>query len=47
MVSTKHAGFIINTGCATCADVLLLCEKISTIVKEKTGVSLETEIKRL
>ena len=47
MVSTKHAGFIINTGCASCSDVLALCEKITCVVKEQTGISLETEIKKL
>jgi UDP-N-acetylmuramate dehydrogenase len=47
MVSEKHAGFIINTGCATSLDVLTLCDKIASVVKEKTGISLETEIKKL
>ena len=37
MVSTKHAGFIINTGCASCSDVLTLCEKITSVVKEQIG----------
>ena len=47
MVSTKHAGFIFNTGCATCSDVLTLCEKIKCVVEDQTGILLETEIKKL
>lgn len=43
MVSEKHAGFVINKGYATCADVLELCGKVSDIVKEKTGYVLELE----
>lgn len=42
-VSTKHSGFIINKGGATCSDVLALCEKVRNIVKEKTGYVLELE----
>lgn len=42
-VSTKHSGFIINKGGATCADVLGLCEKVKSIVHEKTGYILELE----
>ncbi len=42
-VSTKHSGFVINKGDATCADVLELCEKVRSIVKEKTGYILELE----
>ena len=44
-VSEKHAGFIINTGGATCADVLALIEKIRAVVLERTGVALEPEIR--
>ncbi|WP_295069601.1 UDP-N-acetylmuramate dehydrogenase [Ruminococcus sp.] len=43
MVSEKHSGFVINKGYATCADVLELCDKVKTIVKEKTGYQLELE----
>lgn len=43
MVSEKHSGFVINKGCATCADVLELCGKVQQIVREKTGYSLELE----
>lgn len=44
-VSTKHCGFIINTGNATANDVINLINKIQNKVKEKFNVSLETEIK--
>lgn len=44
-VSTKHAGFVINTGGATCKDVLELCRKVSDTVKEQKGVNLEMEIR--
>ena len=43
MVSEKHSGFVINKGYATCADVLELCEKVKSVVKEKTGYQLELE----
>lgn len=42
-VSEKHSGFVINTGDATFADVLSLCDKVKEIVKEKTGYILELE----
>lgn len=45
MVSTKHAGFIINTGGAKCSDVLSLIEHIKATVKDKFGVDLECEVK--
>ncbi len=43
-VSVKHAGFIVNRGGATCADVLALIEHIRAEVLERFGVSLRTEI---
>lgn len=43
-VSVKHAGFIINTGNATCKNVKELIEKIQQKVMESDGVSLETEL---
>ena len=46
-VSTKHAGFIVNRGGATCADVLALIEKIQQTVYERTGYMLEPEIREL
>lgn len=44
-VSEKHAGFIINRGGATCADVLELIELVKARVFETSGVSLECEIR--
>lgn len=44
-VSQKHSGFIINTGKATCEEVLGLIEKVQKIVYEKYSVNLETEVK--
>ncbi|MFV0498169.1 MAG: UDP-N-acetylmuramate dehydrogenase [Candidatus Fimivivens sp.] len=46
-VSTKHAGFIINTGGATCRDVLALLNAVKNEVCQRTGVLLEPEIKYL
>ena len=43
-VSEKHSGFIINTGDATCEDVLNLVSAIQDKVKAETGFSLEREI---
>ena len=47
MVSEKHAGFLINVGKATCAEMDELIEKVREIVAEKTGYHLETEVYRL
>lgn len=47
MVSEKHAGFIINAGGATCADVLALMEEVKKRVLAQTGVELEPEVKIL
>lgn len=44
-VSEKHAGFIVNRGGATCADVSALIAEIQRRVLEKTGVRLETEVR--
>ncbi len=44
-VSVKHCGFIVNIGGATCSDVLKLIEHIKAVVKEKTNVELECEVK--
>ncbi len=44
-VSEKHAGFVINRGGATCADVLALVEGVKARVFEETGVTLEMEVK--
>lgn len=44
-VSEKHAGFVINIGNATCADLMALCEQVQQRVYEETGVHLEREVK--
>lgn len=44
-VSEKHAGFIVNTGNATAADVLALIEHVQSVVREATGVDLEPEVR--
>jgi len=46
-VSVKHAGFIVNRGGATAADVRALCELIRARVLAQTGVRLECEIRFL
>lgn len=43
-VSVKHAGFIVNTGGATCCDVLALIEHIRQTVFSASGVELEPEV---
>lgn len=43
-VSQKHAGFVINTGNATCEDVLSLIKKVKDTVKQADGVDLEPEV---
>lgn len=44
-VSEKHAGFVINTGDATAADVKALIAKIQESVLANTGTKLEPEVK--
>lgn len=44
-VSTKHAGFIVNTGGATCQDVLRLISHIQATVLDKADVALESEVR--
>ena len=44
-VSSKHAGFVVNVGGATCADVLALIEKVQKTVYDAHGVILEPEVK--
>ncbi|MCQ2510251.1 MAG: UDP-N-acetylmuramate dehydrogenase [Lachnospiraceae bacterium] len=43
-VSEKHAGFVINAGGATAADVKALMEHIVKTVQEQFGVTLEPEV---
>lgn len=47
MVSTKHAGFVINAGGATADDVYRLIQYIRETVKEKFRVELEPEVRFL
>ena len=44
-VSEKHAGFVINRGGATCADVLALIEEVQKRVWEARGARLEPEVR--
>ncbi len=44
-VSTKHAGFIINKGNASCSDVTSLIKYIQDTVQEKKNVRLTREVK--
>lgn len=46
-VSPKHAGFIINTGAATCEDVLRLMDYIEEKVYMYHGIRLEREVRVL
>ncbi|WP_423970069.1 UDP-N-acetylmuramate dehydrogenase [Aurantiacibacter gilvus] len=46
-VSEKHTNFLINKGEATSADIEGLGEEVRRRVAEKTGVTLEWEIKRV
>ena len=43
-VSEKHAGFVINRGGATCADVRGLIAEVQRRVYERSGVMLEPEV---
>lgn len=44
-VSEKHAGFIVNLGGATSADVLAVADKVAQTVLEATGIKLEREVR--
>ena len=46
-VSKKHAGFVINTGSATAADIWNLCNEIQNRIQNEFGVTLEMEIQKL
>lgn len=45
VVSTQHANFIINDRHATAADIEALIEDIRAVVQERTGVTLELEVR--
>ena len=42
-ISTKHAGFVINKGGATCEEVLDLCKRVEETVKAENGVDGKKE----
>ena len=44
-ISTKHAGFAVNLGGATAANVRDLLKQVSDIVYEKSGIRLEPEVR--
>ncbi len=46
-VSEKHAGFVINTGGATCSDIVRLMAQVRERVFKETGVTLEPEVRCL
>ena len=46
-VSEKHAGFVVNDGGATCADVLALIAEIQKRVLDHSGIRLEPEVRIL
>jgi UDP-N-acetylmuramate dehydrogenase len=46
-VSDMHCNFLINLGNATAADIEALGEEVRARVKEKLGIELEWEIKRV
>ena len=43
-VSEKHGNFIINDGNASAVDVIDLMDKVKSVVHEKKGVNLQTEV---
>ncbi len=43
-VSKKHAGFVVNCGNATAADVLQLIADVRRVIMEKAGVELHPEV---
>lgn len=47
MVSNKHAGFIINTGDASCKDVTDLITLIQDTVYKEKGINLECEVRQI
>jgi UDP-N-acetylmuramate dehydrogenase len=46
-VSEKHANFIINLGTATAQDIYDLSEEVIKVVREKSGVTLEREVRMI
>jgi len=44
-VSEKHCGFVVNVGKATCHDVWTLMQLIRRVVRDRSGVLLEPEVR--
>ena len=44
-ISEKHAGFVVNRGHATAADMVELCRQVQEKIKETDGVLLEPEVR--
>ena len=44
MVSDRHANFFVNTGSATCADMMKLIDEVRERVRAAYGVELENEV---
>lgn len=47
MISPKHAGFIINTGTATAADVLALISLVKQRIYNDKGIVIECEVRQI
>ena len=44
-ISEKHAGFVVNRGNATAADMVELCRRVQEKILETDGVLLEPEVR--
>ncbi len=44
-VSEKHCGFVVNTGDATAEDIVAVITHVQDVVREKSGVTLQPEVK--
>jgi UDP-N-acetylmuramate dehydrogenase len=44
-VSPKHSNFIVNLGGATAADIEALIDHVQVVVRQKTGIRLEREVR--
>jgi UDP-N-acetylmuramate dehydrogenase len=46
-VSPVHANFVVNLGGATAADVVAVADHVAAVVRERFGVALEWEVRRV
>jgi UDP-N-acetylmuramate dehydrogenase len=46
-VSPVHANFVVNTGGASAADVVAVADHVRTVVRERFGILLEWEVRRI